>query len=173
MQMGVQFVLRSSCPCVLRHFNCVRLFVTPLIVAHQALLSMPFSRHEYLSRFPCPLSGHLPYRGIEPESLVSPALAQTVKNLPSMCETWVWSLGWEDPLEKGMATQSSIPAWRIPWAEEPSRLQSTGLQRVGHDWVTKHNYFYCSRHLGSPCTYLKCLFIPLVIKLMKVKVLLI
>ena len=173
MQMGVQFVLRSSCPCVLRHFNCVRLFVTPLIVAHQALLSMPFSRHEYLSRFPYPLSGHLPYRGIEPESLVSPALAQTVKNLPSMCETWVWSLGWEDPLEKGMATQSSIPAWRIPWAEEPSRLQSTGLQRVGHDWVTKHNYFYCSRHLGSPCTYLKCLFIPLVIKLMKVKVLLI
>ena len=59
-----------------------------------------------------------------------------VKNLPKMQETWVWSLGWEDPLEKGMATHSSILAWRIPWTGEPGRLQSLGLQRVGHDWVT-------------------------------------
>ena len=48
-------------------------------------------------------------------------------------ETWVQSLGWEDPLEKEMATHSSILAWRIPWTEEPGGLQSTGLQRVGHD----------------------------------------
>ena len=48
-------------------------------------------------------------------------------------ETRVRSLSWEDPLEKGMATHSSIPAWRIPWTEEPGRLQSIGLQRVGHD----------------------------------------
>ena len=56
-----------------------------------------------------------------------------VKNLPAMWETWVQSLGWEDSLEKGMATHSSILAGRIPWTEEPGRLQSTGSQRVGHD----------------------------------------
>ena len=60
-------------------------------------------------------------------------MAQTVKNLPAMQEIQVQSLGWEDPLEKGMATDSSILAWRIPWMEEPGRLQSMGLQRVGHD----------------------------------------
>ena len=54
-----------------------------------------------------------------------------------MQEIWVQSLGWEDPLEKGMATNSSILAWRIPWTKEPGRLQSMGSQRVGHDWVTK------------------------------------
>ena len=60
-------------------------------------------------------------------------VAQTVKNLPAMQETWVRSLGQEDPLEEGMATHSSILAWRIPWTEEPGRLQSMGLPRVGHD----------------------------------------
>ena len=59
-----------------------------------------------------------------------------VKCLPAMWETRVLSLGWEDPLEKEMATHSSILAWRIPWTEEPGGLQSMGLQRVGHDWVT-------------------------------------
>ena len=63
-------------------------------------------------------------------------VAQTVKRLPTMQETRVRSLGWEDPLEKGMATHSSVLAWRIPWTEEPGGLQSTGPQRVGHDWVT-------------------------------------
>ena len=56
-----------------------------------------------------------------------------VKNLPAMQETQVQSLGWEDPLEKGKATHSSILAWRIPRTEEPGRLQSIGSQRVGHD----------------------------------------
>ena len=60
-------------------------------------------------------------------------MAQTVKNLPAMQETWVRSLGQEDPLEKAMATHSSIVAWRIPWAEEPGGLQCTGFQRVGHE----------------------------------------
>ena len=60
-------------------------------------------------------------------------VAQTVKDLPAMWETWVRSLGWEDPLEEGMATHSSILAWRIPWTEEPGGLQSMGSQRVGHD----------------------------------------
>ena len=62
--------------------------------------------------------------------------AQTVKNQPAMQETQVQSLGREDPLEKGMATHFAILAWRISWTEEPGRLQSMGLQRVGHDWVT-------------------------------------
>ena len=56
-----------------------------------------------------------------------------VKHLPAMQETWVQSLGREDPLEKEMATHSSILAWKIPWTEEPCRIQSKGLQRVRHD----------------------------------------
>ena len=59
--------------------------------------------------------------------------AQRLKHLPPMWETWVRSLGWEDPLEKEMATHSSILAWRIPWSEEPVGLQSTGLQRVRYN----------------------------------------
>ena len=60
-------------------------------------------------------------------------VAQTVKRLPTMRETQVRSLGREVPLEKEMATHSSIHAWKIPWAEEPSRLQPMGSQRIGHD----------------------------------------
>ena len=60
-------------------------------------------------------------------------VAQTVKHLPAVRETWVRSLGREDPLEKEMATHSSILAWKIPWMEEPGRLQSMESQRVGHD----------------------------------------
>ena len=60
-------------------------------------------------------------------------MAQTVKNLPAMQEAQVLSLGWEDPLEKGRATHSSILAWRIPWTEEPGRLQPMESQRVRHD----------------------------------------
>ena len=60
-------------------------------------------------------------------------VAQTVKDPPVMRETWVQSLGWEDFLEKGMATHSSILAWGSPWTEESGRLQSMGSQRVGHD----------------------------------------
>ena len=58
--------------------------------------------------------------------------AHRLKHLPAKWESWVRSLGWEDPLEKEMATHSSVLAWRIPWMEEPGGLQSTGLQRVGH-----------------------------------------
>ena len=63
----------------------------------------------------------------------SSLVAQMVKNLPAMQETQVQALGWEDPLEKGMATHSSILAWRIPWTEDPGRLQSMGSQRVRHE----------------------------------------
>ena len=71
---------------------------------------------------------------------LSPSMASlvawTVKCLPTMRETWVRYLGREDPLEKEMATHSSIHTWKIPWTEEPGGLQSMGLQRVGHDWAT-------------------------------------
>ena len=60
-------------------------------------------------------------------------VAQVVKNSPSLWETWVLSLGWEEPLEESMAMYSSILAWRIPWTEEPGGLQSIGSQRVGHN----------------------------------------
>ena len=63
-------------------------------------------------------------------------MAQMVKNLPAVQESQAPSLGQEDPLEKEMATHSSILAWEIPWAEEPGRIQSMGSQRVGHDLVT-------------------------------------
>ena len=61
-----------------------------------------------------------------------------VENLPPMRETWAQSLGWQDPLEEGVATQSSVLAWRIPRTEEPGGLQSMGSQRVRQDLVTEH-----------------------------------
>ena len=64
---------------------------------------------------------------------MSSLVAQMVKHLPAMRETWVRSLGWEDLLEKEMATHSNILAWKIPWMVEPGRLQSMGSQRVRHD----------------------------------------
>ena len=66
----------------------------------------------------------------------APLGAQMVKNRPAMWEAWVWSLGGEDPLEKGTATHSGILTWRIPWIEEPGGLQSMRPQRFGHDWAT-------------------------------------
>ena len=60
-------------------------------------------------------------------------MGERLKRLPAMWETWVQSLGWEDPLEKEVATHCSVLAWRIPWTEEPGGLQSMGSQRVGHD----------------------------------------
>ena len=94
----------------------VRLFATPWTAAHQASLSITNSQ-SLLKLTP---------NGI---SLV----AQTVKCLPTMQETRVRSLGWEDPPDKEMATHSSTLAWKSPWMEEPGRLQSKESQRVGHD----------------------------------------
>ena len=68
--------------------------------------------------------------------LCSFLVAQMVKDLPAMQETWIWSLGWKDPLEKEMATHSSILAWRIPWTEEPDRLQFMKLQ--SWTWLSTH-----------------------------------
>ena len=78
-----------------------------------------------------------------------------VKNLPAVQETLVRSLGWEDPLEKGMATHSGILAWEIPWTEEPGRLQSVGLQTIRRDLATKqehkhtHTHMYTHTHFNS------------------------
>ena len=72
----------------------------------------------------------------------SSLVAQTVKNLPAMQETWVLSLGWEDDLEKEMATHS----WEIPWTEEPGGLQSMGSQRVRHSWTTEHTHTHTHTH---------------------------
>ena len=63
-------------------------------------------------------------------------VAQMVKSLPAIQETWIRFLGWENPLEKGTATHSSFLAWRIPQTKEPGRLQSMESQRIGHDWAT-------------------------------------
>ena len=75
------------------------------------------------------MGGRFKWEGLYGFSLV----AQMVKHQPTMRETWLQSLGREDLLEKEMATHSSILAWKIPWTEEPGRLQSMGSQRVGHD----------------------------------------
>ena len=85
----------------------------------------PYGPAEHIKR------GHTP----EKPTFVSWAslVAQIVKHLPTKWETWVQSLGWEDLLEKETATHSSTLAWKTPWMEEPSRLQSMGSQRVGHD----------------------------------------
>ena len=72
--------------------------------------------------------------------LLASLVAQRLKRLPTMRRTWVWSLGREVPLEREMAIHSSILAWRIPRTEEPGGLQSTGSQRVGHDWVTSLHF---------------------------------
>ena len=69
-----------------------------------------------------------------------PGVAQRLKRLPGMWEIWVPSLGQEDPLEKEMATHSGTLPWRIPWREEPGRLQSMGSQRVGHDLATSLHF---------------------------------
>ena len=97
---------------------------------------MGFSRQEYWSGLPFPSSGDLPDPGIKLQSLASPVLffkrgaslvAQTVKNLPAVQEIWVQSLGWEDPLEEGMATHSSILAWRIPMDRGALRATVHGI----------------------------------------------
>ena len=77
-------------------------------------------------------------------------MAQRLKRLPAMQETWVRSLGRGDPLEKEMATHSSNLAWRIPWTEELSGPQSTGLQRVRHDWATSLFTFMHRRRKWQP-----------------------
>ena len=78
-------------------------------------------------------TGRLRFLEVSIHKCVTSLVAQTVKRLSTMQETWVQALDWEDPLEKEMAFHSSTIAWKIPWTEEPGRLQSMRSQRVGHD----------------------------------------
>ena len=138
--------------------------MTPWIVVRQDPLSMGFSRQEIWSGLPLPSPGDFPNLGIEP--LVSQAafffvraslVAQMVKRLPTMRETWVQYLGREDLLEKETATHSSILAWKIPWMEEPGRLQSMWSQRVRHDWVTSLSFLPFLQADSLPLSYHKCM----------------
>ena len=81
-------------------------------------------------------------------------VAQRVKRLPAMQDTWVWSLSQEDPLEKEMAPYSSTLAWKISWTDKPGRLQSMGFQRVGHDWATSLSFFHFLSAHGDQGLYL-------------------
>ena len=87
-------------------------------------------------------------------------MAQMVKSLPAMQETHVCSLGWEDPLEKGIATHSSIFAWRIPWTEEPGRLQSMASQRIRDILATEHAHLITGR-LYFSLTRTLCFLLPI------------
>ena len=131
---------------LLSRISHVWLCATPYMAAHQAPLSLGFSRQEYWSGLPFPSPMSIPEDLMKCKChhtstlWVQVSLYVThcpggivVKNLPAMLETRVLSLGQEDPLEKGMATHSSIFAWRIPWTEERGELQG---RRVRHDWVT-------------------------------------
>ena len=91
-------------------------------------------------------------------------VAQMVKCLPAMQETWVQSLGQEDPLEKEMATYSSTLAWKIAWMEEPGRLQSMGSQRVGHDWATSLTHWELQLSLWGRIINPSCIKFPLYFK---------
>ena len=77
---------------------------------------------------------HFIKEGIQIDNSQTSQVVLVIKNQQEKYETQVWSLGWEDSLEEGTATHSSILAWKIPWSEEPSRLWPTWLQRVRHDW---------------------------------------
>ena len=88
-------------------------------------------------------------------------VAQMVKRLPTMRKTRVQSLGWEDLLEKEMATHSSILGWKIPWMEEPGRLQSMWSQRVGHDWATSLNIYWNSAFKWEYLSFSPLLFASL------------
>ena len=138
--------------CMVSH---VQLFAIPWTVAHQAPLSMEFFQARLMERVAIPSSrgSSWPRDQTQVSSIAGrfftiwatrkvPTLntwyvvAQTVKCLPTLWETRVQSLGQEDPLEEEMAPHSSTLAWKVPWTEERGRLQSVGLQRIGHDWAT-------------------------------------
>ena len=87
----------------------------------------------------------------------APLIAQSVKNLPAVQETWVQFLGWENPLEKEMATHSSIPAWRIPWIEELGGLQSMGSQES--DTTEQLNHRHHQHHYELSCSIARGIFL--------------
>ena len=143
---AVQFSsVAQSCPTLCDPMNCS----TPGLPVHHQL---PESTQTHVHRVGDAIQPSYPLSSPSPSafnlsqhqglfqwvssSLVASLVAQTVKRLPTMREIHVQSLGWEDPLEKEMATHSSILAWKISWMEEPGWLLSMGSQRVVHDWAT-------------------------------------
>ena len=104
------------------------------------ILYLYFYCLKVFSNFPCDFFTHWLFKSM----LFSICFPGDSDSQASACngETWVQSLGQEDPLEKEIATHSNILAWKIPWMEEPGWLQSMRLQRVGHDWVTSLSIFY-------------------------------
>ena len=101
--------------------------------------------------------GHYEHASVSNLSVLASLVAQTVKNLPSLQETQLWFLGWEYPLEKGVATHSSTVALIISWTEDPSILQSMGSQWVGHDWATNTAIWMGSAGRGTQA--LSCIFL--------------
>ena len=91
-------------------------------------------------------------------------VAQSVKNLPAVQETQVWSLGWEDPLEKEMAAHSRTLAWKISWTEEPGGLQSMGSQRARHDWAT-NTHSVLHQAITSGCHWVAALYLIVILSL--------
>ena len=146
----------------MKSLSRVWLFANPWTVAYQVPPSMGFSRQEYWSGLPFLSPGGLPHPGIKPRSPAFQADALTLSHQGSQCLSLPWWLSgkesscqcrkykrlrfnpWLDPLEKEMATHSSILAWKIPWSEEPGGLQSMGSLRVGHAWATNtHSNWWC------------------------------
>ena len=117
------------------HFEISKwLIINPLDKPERSSIQQPFAKCDYVNfkLVKRKSTFKVQFLSLWGTSLV----AQKLKRLPAMQEIRVPSLGREDPLEKEMATHSSTLAWRIPWREDPGRLQSTGSQRVGHDWAT-------------------------------------
>ena len=105
---------------------------------------MPFVHEASLDIPQQSVSSRLDSPRLQVATVQDSRVAQTIKRLTTMQETWVRSLGQEDPLEKGIATHSSTLAWKIPWTEEADGLQSMGSQRVGQDWATSLSLsFHC------------------------------
>ena len=146
--VGCQFLLQCM-KVKVKSLSRVRLLATPWTTAYQAPPSMGFSRQEYWVGCHCLLRAEgwmlrKPFIASSFWFVISITLGfpggAVVKNLLAMRETWVRSLGQEDPSEKEMATHSGILAWKIPWTEEPGGLQSMGSQRVGHDLATSLHF---------------------------------
>ena len=115
--------LQHLTDCVFPHSN-MAIYLIPFTSAQNKIPEVSGCLLEWMGLF------------VERSTMLVSLVAQREKNLPAMMETWVQSLGWEDPLEKGMAAHSSILAWKTPWTEEPGRLHSLWSQRVVHNRAT-------------------------------------
>ena len=173
LALKIQTYLMSALFVVVQWLSHVQLFVTPWAIACQAPWDFPgkntgVSCHFLLQRI-FPTQGlnicllHLLHWKVDslplnqqrspfeclPTLYWTSLVAQTAKRLSTMWETRVWALGGEDALEKEVAIHSSTIAWKIPWTEEPGRLQSMGSQRVRHDWATSLSLLYTKHHCGD------------------------